>query len=59
MAQHVANDIGYNEPFVFSYIASGALSTCLPIYFFSSLLGLVPKPPLREKKGQFYYYGGP
>lgn len=51
LLQHISRDIGYNQPFVFTYVASCAISMCLPTYLGMSLLGLVYNPPLRDKTG--------
>lgn len=51
IVQFVADDIGYNRPFVFTYIGSGIISCLVPSYLGLSLLGLVQNPPLREGSG--------
>lgn len=50
LVQHI-DDIGFEEPFVFVYIASSALAGCIPSYLFAALLGLVRNPPLRDASG--------
>eukprot|EP00903_Cladosiphon_okamuranus_P019969 g18350.t1 len=48
IVQIVADNIGYNQPFVFTYIGSSVISCLVPSYLGLSLLGLVRNPPLRE-----------
>lgn len=57
LIQHVALDIGYNEPFVVTYMGSCAVSMLLPVYFGMSRLGLVYNPPWRDETG-WYITGG-
>lgn len=52
MVQYIADDIGYNQPFIFTYIGSCALSSCLPIYLACSWAGLAPNPPFRSEEGR-------
>eukprot|EP00752_Nemacystus_decipiens_P009315 g8324.t1 len=52
IVQFVADDIGYNRPFVFTYIGSGVISGLVPSYLVLSLLGLARNPPLREEGGR-------
>eukprot|EP00903_Cladosiphon_okamuranus_P019971 g18350.t3 len=51
IVQIVADNIGYNQPFVFTYIGSSVISCLVPSYLGLSLLGLVRNPPLREGSG--------
>ena len=50
--QFVADDIGYNRPFIFTYIGSGVITGLVPSYLGLALLGLVQNPPLREGSGK-------
>ncbi|CAM9419899.1 unnamed protein product [Pylaiella littoralis] len=49
IVQFVADDIGYNQPFVFAYIGSGVMTLFVPSYLGLSLLGLAHNPPFREE----------
>ncbi len=51
IVQYVADDIGYNQPFVFTFIGSGVMTLFVPSYLVSSLLGLAHNPPIREESG--------
>lgn len=52
ITQFVANDVGYNQPFVFTFFGSGVISFLVPSYLGLSLLGLAQNPPLRERSGE-------
>lgn len=51
IVQFVADDIGYNQPFVFTFIGSGIITTLVPSYLGLSLLGLTQNPPLWDEPG--------
>lgn len=51
IVQFVAKDIGYNQPFVFTYIGSGVMTLFVPSFLGLSLLGLAHNPPIRDRSG--------
>lgn len=55
LVQHIADDIGFDQPFVFTYIGSGVMSTCVPAYLACASLGLVKNPPLRDETGTILF----
>ncbi|CAM9482215.1 unnamed protein product [Ectocarpus sp. 12 AP-2014] len=51
IVQFIADDIGYNQPFVFTYICSAVMTFFVPSYLGLAFVGLAHNPPFRDRAG--------